>query len=402
VVWSVPSLEAPEGNCIMDESERLSALVGEIYDAALNASLWPRALDLSHKFVGGCAAAIFAKDASRRTGLIYHDDGGIEERFVRLYFERYIKIDPFTTPHYFAELDEPVATSDLIPYDEFLQSRFYKEWARPQNLVDHVTTAVDKAVTSVAMFGVFRNGDQGIADDEMRRRMRLVSPHIRRALLIGRLIDLKSAETAAFADTLDSISAGMFLVDATARIVHANAAGFAMIDAAIMLRAADDRLAAVDPAINRLLHDVIVASSAGDAAVGTSGIALGLRALDGERFVAHVLPLTTGARRLAGATYAAVAAIFVRRAALETPSPPEVIAKAYGLTPTELRILLAIVEVGGIPEVADTLGIGESTVKFHVRALFEKTGMHRQADLVKLVAGYTNPLVSPVPGTVSV
>lgn len=382
----------------MGDLERLSALVGDIYDAALDPSLWPGALDLSHKFVGGCAAAIFAKDASSRTGFVYYDDGGIDERFVRLYFERYIKIDPFTTPHFFAEVDEPVATSDLIPYDEFLQSRFYKEWARPQNLVDHLTTAVDKAVTSVAMFGVFRNGEQGVADDEMRRRMRLVSPHIRRAVLIGRLVDLRTAETAALADTLDSVSAGMFLVDATSRIVHANAAGFAMIAEAGMLRATDDRLAAVDPETNRLLHDVVVASGAGDTAVGTRGIALPLRSPDGERFVAHVLPLTAGARRLAGATYAAVAAIFVRRAAIETPSPPEVIARAYGLTATELRILLAIVEVGGIPQVAETLGIRESTVKFHVRALFEKTGTHRQADLVKLVAGYSTPLVSANPG----
>jgi DNA-binding CsgD family transcriptional regulator len=244
------------------------------------------------------------------------------------------------------------------------------------------------------MFGVFRNRAQGVADDEMRRRMRLISPHVRRATLISRLVDLKSAETAALADTLDSISAGMFLVDATARIVHANAAGFAMIAEAGMLRATDDRLAAVDPEANRLLHDIVVASGIGDAAVGTRGIALPLRSPDGERFVAHVLPLTSGARRKAGATYAAVAAVFVRKAALDAPSPPEVIARAYRLTPTELRILLAIVEVGGIPEVAEALGIGESTVKFHVRALFEKTGAHRQADLVKLVAGYSSPLVS--------
>jgi hypothetical protein len=51
-----------------------------------------------------------------------------------------------------------------------------------------------------------------------------------------------------------------------------------------------------------------------------------------------------------------VAALFVHKAALETPSPPEAIAKAYKLTPTELRVLLAIVEVGGVPEVAEIHG----------------------------------------------
>lgn len=69
----------------------------------------------------------------------------------------------------------------------------------------------------------------------------------------------------------------------------------------------------------------------------------------------------TSARRRAGASYAA-AALFVHKAALDIPSPPEAIAKAFKLTPTELRVLLAIVEVGGVPEVAETLGIAETVV----------------------------------------
>ncbi len=69
-----------------------------------------------------------------------------------------------------------------------------------------------------------------------------------------------------------------------------------------------------------------------------------------------------------------MAAVFVHKAALDTPSPPEVIAKAYKLTPTELRVLLAIVEVGGVPEVAEALGIAETTVKTHLGRVFEKTG----------------------------
>jgi hypothetical protein len=44
------------------------------------------------------------------------------------------------------------------------------------------------------------------------------------------------------------------------------------------------------------------------------------------------------------------------------------------------------------------MGITVSTVKTHLRRLFAKTGTDRQADLVKLVAAYANPLfVSSVP-----
>jgi DNA-binding CsgD family transcriptional regulator len=117
-------------------------------------------------------------------------------------------------------------------------------------------------------------------------------------------------------------------------------------------------------------------------------------AREGERYVAHVLPLTSGARRRAGTCYAAVAALFVHKAALEAPSPPEAIAKTFKLTPTELRVLLGIVQVGSVPETAAALGMGKATVRSHLLRLYAKTGTGHQTELVKLVAGFTNPLVS--------
>ena len=86
--------------------------------------------------------------------------------------------------------------------------------------------------------------------------------------------------------------------------------------------------------------------------------------------------------------------VFVHKAALDTPSPIEVIAKHYKLSPMELRVLLAIVEVGGVPEVAEALGIAATTVRTYLNRVFVKTGIKRQADLVRLVASYTSPLVS--------
>jgi hypothetical protein len=66
-------------------------------------------------------------------------------------------------------------------------------------------------------------------------------------------------------------------------------------------------------------------------------------------------------------------------------------------------VLLAIVEIGGVRETAEVLGIGEATVKTHLHRLFGKTGATRQADLVKLVAGFANPVVGrppPLPAAV--
>jgi DNA-binding CsgD family transcriptional regulator len=240
---------------------------------------------------------------------------------------------------------------------------------------------------------LFRNEREGLADEPSRERLRLLVPHLRRAVLIGKLIEFKTAQAATLADALDGLSAATLFVDSSGRITHANAAGLAMIADGDVLHASLGRLVASDPEVDRALRDIFRAAAIGDAAVGARGVAVPLVGRDGERYVAHVLPLTSSARRGAGVSYAAAAALFVQKATLATRSPPEVIAKTYRLTPMELRVLLAIVEVGGAPQVAETLGIGEGTVKTHLKRLYEKTGARRQADLVKLFAGYASPLL---------
>ena len=224
--------------------------------------------------------------------------------------------------------------------------------------------------------------------------VRLIVPHVRRAALIGKVIEQKTAEAATLADTLDGISAGMLLLDASGRMVRANAAGQAMLAKAEVLHAAGGRLVANDRQSDRMLSDIVASAEDGDVALGIKGIALPLNARGSERYVAHVLPLTSGARRRGGAAYRAAAALFVHKAALDDPSPLEAIARVYKLTPMELRVLVAVVQVGGVPEVAGTLGIAETTVKTHLGHLYEKTGAGRQADLVKLVASFANPLVA--------
>jgi DNA-binding CsgD family transcriptional regulator len=374
--------------------EQFSLLVGNVYDAALDPTQWPLVLQKAAAFVHGLSGFIFAKDVVARSGDLIYGDGGIDPHYVQLYYDKYAKLDPSTTALFFSEIGQLKATADLMPYDEFVESRFYKEWAKPQQLVDVLSVTLDKSTRSVAMFGVFRHERHGLVDAAMRRRMRLIAPHVRRAVLISKVIDLKTAEAASLADALDGIAAGMFLIDATGRIVHANAAGHLILQGQDYLHASDGSLTARDPKVDRILHDIFTNAGNGDAALGTKGTAVPLTARDGTRHVAHILPLTSGARRSAARAYAAVAALFVHEASLNTPSPPEAMAKAYKLTPTELRVLLAIVEVGGAPEVAEALGVSPETVKTHLSRLYAKTGARRHADLVKLVAGFAGPVAS--------
>jgi DNA-binding CsgD family transcriptional regulator/PAS domain-containing protein len=377
----------------MQDAERLSELIGDIYDTALDESLWPDVLEKIAQFAGGPNAALWSKDASSETGDFAHFRG-FDPGYVQAYFDEYMKLDPASALYFHADIGEPIAQADAIPHGEFLETRFYKEWARPQGLIDCVNVALDKSGAGLAMFGVSRHRRDGVADDEMFRRMRFIAPHIRRVALVGRAMERNAVEAATFAEALDGLRAGVFLVDAGGRIVHSNIAGQIILAEGDILRVVGDRLAFADPRANASLREIFLAAGQGDAAIGGKGVALPLTARTGGRHVAHVLPLTSSARQRIGDSLAAAAAIFVRKVEIVGAAPPEAIAKAYRLTPAELRVLLAVVEVGGVPDVADALGVAGSTVKSHLGQIYEKTGVSRQADLVKLVAGFASPLLS--------
>jgi DNA-binding CsgD family transcriptional regulator len=375
----------------MDEDKKLTGLVDSIYDAALDPGLRIGTLAKIADFVGGEAGGLCSK-ARQSKSVKAHYVAGVAPRCLQAYSETYAEFDPLAVVPRF-DVGQIVSIPELVPYDDYRRGRFYQEWARPQGWGDVASAVLEKTAESCTFINIVRTEASGPVDGDMRRRMERVVPHARRALFIGKAIDQKTDEAATFAEILDGLNAGLFLVRPDGRIAHANVAGRDVLRADDFLRSIGGRLTARDAQVNRTLREIFAAADKGDGEIGSKGIALPLIGDDGERHVAHVLPLTSGARR-AGVDPAAAAAVFVHRAELETPSSPDIISRAYQLTPAELRVLLAIVDIGGIPEVATALGVANSTIKTHVDRLFEKTGTSRQADLVKLVAGFSTPLAA--------
>lgn len=388
-VSQLRSVSALSASGDFHDQQRLSELISAVYDAAIDPSRWDSAIEGVADFVGGCGGGLFCKDVGVPHAAIPHGVGFQRPLPVGLFRQIYSAAEG----HFLGDLEVPIATTDLMPFAEYSQTGFYRQWAEPQGVVDFLSAVVDRTTISAAIFGVFRHQRNGMVDDQARRHMSLIAPHVRRAVLIGKMFEFKAAEVATFVDALDGLGAGMFLVDAGGRLIHANAAGNAILGTGDILSSVGGRLVASGAQIDRALRDVFAAAGQGDAALGTKGIAIPLMGGDGERYIAHALPLTSGARRRAGVVNTVAAALFVRKATLAVSSVPQAIGSAFKLTPTELRVLLAIVEVGGIPEVALAFGVADTTIRTHVGRLFAKMGVARQADLVKLVAGYTTPLV---------
>jgi DNA-binding CsgD family transcriptional regulator len=377
----------------MSSPRHISSLICEIYDAVLDRAQWSGALEKAAQFVGAQASALLWRNPVCRTVNVMHAFG-VEPRYVELYSKSYAKLDPTTGPMLLRDVGDVASTTDLLPHGELLKTSFYREWLQPQGFVDMLQASLDKSPTDVVHLSFMRHGESGMFDNATRDRLRLIIPHMRRAVQVGELVDRTTAQAATFGDALDGIHAGLFLVDAGGQIVHANASGQAMLAQGVLLRGHGDKLTAHDANAAEGLHAVFSAVVRDRAEVGARGGAVPLVGRNGEHYIAHVLSLSPGARRQVGLDDSAVAAVFVQKASLELPSPQAVIAKLYKLTPTELRVLSGIVQVGGVPEVALAMGISASTVKTHLRRLFAKTGTDRQADLVKLVAGYANPLVA--------
>ncbi|WP_315838384.1 helix-turn-helix transcriptional regulator [Bradyrhizobium prioriisuperbiae] len=313
---------------VTSEAEQLSNLIGEIYDAALDPVQWRHVICKASRFVG-CAPTLAPKDGAGESSNVYYLDDGASQLF--------------------RQLDSSTALASAIC-------------------------------------------PQRDDDSDARRRLRAIVPHLRRAMQIGRTVDLKTSEAATFTDTLDGLNAGIALIDANGGVVHANTSFRALLSASDSLCEIGGKLVATDTATEQSLREALSAASCHDAANGPHAIALPLLANDGSLHVAHVLPLSSAghASRL---TTTAVTALIVHRTEPLTLSQPQMLARHYKLTATELRVLLAIVDVGGVPEVAASLGIAYSTAKTHLSNLFEKTGTRRQADLVKIVARFATPFV---------
>lgn len=61
------------------------------------------------------------------------------------------------------------------------------------------------------------------------------------------------------------------------------------------------------------------------------------------------------------------------------------VSAAFGLTPAETRIALALTQGRPLAQIATDFGISRTTVAFHMRNIFHKTGTSRQAELVAVL-----------------
>jgi DNA-binding CsgD family transcriptional regulator/PAS domain-containing protein len=369
------------------QANRFSSLLGEIYDAAVDPALRSGALEQVSHFVGGCAATILSRD-SARLSIEIHQHFGTESRFRQLYRDRYVELDPLIDRHLTDAAEQTIGVTDVMPHADFLATSFYREWVEPQGAIDLATIALEKSAARTTILQVLRHRSRGTVDEPMRERMRLLAPHLQRSRIMGRQIRARSHTVDDLADVLDGLSTAVCLLDADGRVMHANAACRRLFADANLLALVGERIVARNTQVDKIFRGLCeIDPDSGALSAARRQIELAT-SVEGQHYLLQAFPLKRD-RSLSGDV--AATALFVQKVSTTPWLAADAIAAAFRLTPSELRVLMAIVEIGGVPDIAAKLGIAETTVKTHLGRLFEKTGAGRQADLVKIAAGFAVP-----------
>ena len=81
----------------------------------------------------------------------------------------------------------------------------------------------------------------------------------------------------------------------------------------------------------------------------------------------------------------AALALFLSLPGADAQLDPDAIRDLFQLTRMEANLAVALASGGSLVEAADRLGIAHNTARAHLRAIFAKTGVRRQSQLVHLL-----------------
>lgn len=379
-------LSPPDPSASIPPAE-LSRVIGEIYDCAIDPAGWPVALRSMCRLVGATLGSIALYDPiGRRTRFrIWWGESPDWPEHVRRFDEIYAPLMPFYDAMLKAEIDEPVDTGWMIRTSgvvDFYTSEFYRGWGEPAGLKDVVSTVILKSESQYCAFALHTPIERDLVGPSDRAVAALLGPHVRRAVVISDLLEMRAIEAHASEQALDMLSTPIVLTNAEAQIVRANRAARDMLRAGDPILSDRGRLATHHEVVTASLRASIRQAAENEAAIGTAGLGLPAPFADQRPALAHVLPLASPPVRTR-IEPSATAAIFISTAE-KALAPSSALAALFELTPAEHRVLDSVLAGRNQTETAAHLGLAESTVKSHLGRIFSKTGVTGQSELGRL------------------
>ena len=361
-------------------------LVDQIYEAALEPDLWTTVMDSFADAVGG--QGNFLSRLNMETGAGSVLTSRLDPTYVPFYFEHFAQRNPLSNVDdayaYMRDWKPRILTDeDWMPKEGLLRSEYYNDFMRPQAVHSCLMIRLAARGMDIHVFNINRCEAQGQFDRPAIELAGRLHPHLLRAFDIGSRFAEARGFSQDLAHGLDRLGHGVFVVGEGGRIRHANPAGERLLAEADGLSSVAGQLTATRPDTARRLQVLIGAALTPDAALrsgGSMAVPTPARRLPLSLSIA---PLRS--ERIAVFEAAPSAIVFVADVESTAAAPEEKLRVLFGLTPAEARVAQALFDGQSPREAAAGLNLSFNTVRVHLTRIFDKTGVNRQAELVRLM-----------------
>ena len=181
---------------------------------------------------------------------------------------------------------------------------------------------------------------------------------------------------------LDNPRIGVLLLDRRGKIIEVNDRARSILRHGDGLSDRDGVLGALNPD-DQLHLEGLVAGALPTAAVTVSGSMLLARPSGLPPFVVHVKPVGVHQPDY-GARHIAALALIVEPGS-QPRIDPGLVARTLGLTPMESRVAVWLAEGKSVRDMAEATGRTQGSIYWHLKQIYQKQSVSRQADLVRLV-----------------
>ncbi|AZO32416.1 helix-turn-helix transcriptional regulator [Mesorhizobium sp. M1B.F.Ca.ET.045.04.1.1] len=267
-----------------------------------------------------------------------------------------------------------VMDTEVMSAEEMQESYYYQKFMHPYGMYWHAGTNIMSPNGDTVKLSVHRSYEAGPLDAALIARLNSLRPHIARACVLT--ARLRFAQLHAAVEVLNSVGLPAAALRDGRLALANNLFEKLMPDVAQDRRS---RLAFMQTAADKRWASILMKPI--NLRNGTFPLA---STEERPMMVVHVLPVAG-----AGKDIFPVADSLMILASSETchKIAPEILLSLFDFTPAEISITNSILSGASLEEIARARRVSVETVRVQLKAIFAKTGTHRQTELVKLLGG---------------
>ncbi len=369
----------------MLHAEPWAGILDLVYSAAADREQWSSVMQAIARSLHAPGGILYGKSvrSASTSEVFFEHNGGLDETCNAAYKARHVA-GVWTVAMYRKPIGHVVLSDEICPLAELRRTDFYDEVLKPQDVGHSAMIALAGEASFRVAFNVCRDTRRGPFDENERRNLALLVPHLRRSLLLGFRLEGYQELMRAQHHILDRLNIGIVLLDRNQRAVFVNRKAEALAETHGTLRISSDGVSTTSPPATSRLHRHVRAVAAGQPVA-----AMSLPSLDRSGSLSLVVTSLSRSDRSvlfdAGMRQASVL-LFLIDPADDAQIPAASLVEAFGLTVGEARVAALLASGRTIQEGSMRLGLSQNTIKTHLRSVYAKLGVTRQAELAARVA----------------